>query len=173
MNTVDLQGTVRATAQLSPCGLYRYDLIRVWDPTLPLTVWVMLNPAGADADNDDHTITKCVGFSKRWGDGGIRVVNLYAWRATYPGELQTVADPVGPDNDQTLAKVLGEAARAKLLVVAAWGGAHADPVRAQTVSDLATACGVRLHALGTTLAGAPRHPVRLAYTCEPTPWRDS
>lgn len=169
---VDLLGG-RATARLSSCGRYRYDLTRVWDPTQPLAVWVMLNPASADADNNDHTITKCIGFAKRWGAGGIRVVNLYAWRATYPGDLQLVEDPVGPDNDQALTEALTDAARNRLLVVAAWGGGHADPARARAVADLADDCGVQLRAFGTTLAGAPRHPVRLSYASELTPWSAS
>lgn len=130
-------------------------------------------PASADADNNDHTITKCIGFAKRWGAGGIRVVNLYAWRATYPGDLQLVEDPVGPDNDQALTEALTDAARNRLLVVAAWGGGHADPARARAVADLADDCGVQLRAFGTTLAGAPRHPVRLSYASELTPWSAS
>lgn len=83
---------VERGAVLSSDGRYRYSLYRRWDRTLPMACFVMLNPSIADADVDDPTIRKCMGFATRWGAGGIRVVNLYPWRATKPRDL-----PAGPE----------------------------------------------------------------------------
>jgi hypothetical protein len=77
---------IERTATISDCGRYRYTLGRTWSDEPPV-LFVMLNPSTADADVDDNTISKCIGFAKRWGHGGITVVNLYAWRATNPKEL--------------------------------------------------------------------------------------
>ena len=60
---------------------------------------IMLNPSTADADQDDSTIRRLIGFAKRWGNGVLNVVNLYAYRSTDRGALINVSDPVGPDND--------------------------------------------------------------------------
>jgi hypothetical protein len=149
-------------AVLSPCGRYRYRLWRNWERALPSVVWVMLNPSTADARLDDLTLTKCQGFARRWGFGGVVVVNLYAWRETDPAKLVAHAaagvDVVGPDNDEHLRAVLAGAH----LVVCAWG---AHPIaRARVAAVLAMVPeNVACECLGRTVEGAPRHPSRLAY----------
>ena len=75
------------TAILSPCCQYRYVLTRQWNDSEPVT-WIMLNPSTADADKDDPTIRRCIGFAKAWGHGGIHVVNLFAFRATFTKSLK-------------------------------------------------------------------------------------
>lgn len=74
-------------------------LIRDSVADAPVMVWVMLNPSTADGESDDPTIRKCMGFARRSSHGGIIVVNLFAYRATDPKTLRSIADPVGPDND--------------------------------------------------------------------------
>ena len=84
-----------STAVISQDGLYRYHLERRWSDA-PFLTFVMLNPSTADAEIDDPTIRRCVGFSKREGAGGIAVVNLYAFRATSPADLRQASAPYGP-----------------------------------------------------------------------------
>ena len=78
-------------AVISDDQRYRYTLYREWeeDPFAGIRVlnFVMLNPSTADADKDDPTIRKCIGFAKLNGYNAIRVVNLFAYRATNPKEL--------------------------------------------------------------------------------------
>ena len=147
-------------AEFSDCGRYRYKLWRTWDDARPPVLFIMLNPATADAKRNDPTIRRCIGFARDWGFGGVRVGNLFAWRTPYPEVLRSVTDPVGQDNDGALHEMAGGAA----LVVAAWGvhGAWRDRARAfrQTFSH-------PLHALGITKAGEPAHPLRLRRTCRP------
>lgn len=143
---------------------YRYTLYRnVPNPGMrrKRVLWVMLNPSTADEVNDDATIRKCIGFSRRWACTEMLVVNLYAARSTDPKGLRKMSDPVGPENDRT---ILHEATHANLIVLA-WGNlpkyAHR---RRQAVTWLLRPW--RLYALGVTKAGHPRHPSRAPYNTE-------
>ena len=157
-----------ASAVLSPCGRYRYRLSRAWDYDRPPATFLMLNPSTADANQDDPTIRRCTGFAKTWGLGGIVVVNLYALRSTDPAGLWADGiDPVGPLNDRWLATAATDAALADSPLIAAWG-ANARHSRVEAVLDLAHMD--RLHALGVTKAGQPRHPLYLRADAAPTPW---
>ena len=142
-------------AKISKCGQYRYWLSRTWSSGPPL-VFVMLNPSTADAQVDDPTIRRCKGFARREGAGGVFVVNLYAYRATNPRFLRICADPVGPDNDVWLQRVIAGTVETGTPVVAAWG-ASAVPGRVRAVLRLVP--GADWRCLGVTRAGAPRHPL--------------
>lgn len=104
-------------AVISECGRWRYELTRKWDEAVDLH-FIMLNPSTADADIDDPTIRKCIGFARIGGFGGIRIVNLFAHRATNPKELLTCdySLAVGPENDAHIRKI-----PARSTIVAAWG----------------------------------------------------
>jgi hypothetical protein len=150
-------------------GDYRYTLQRGWTDGWPWATFIMLNPSTADADTDDPTIRRCIGFAQREGCAGLRVVNLYALRATDPRELWKHADPVGPLNDFHLRDEFLDVAYGGGLVIAAWG-AHARPDRVAVVRNLAAGFGVDLHALGFTKAGQPRHPLYLRGDAPLVPW---
>ena len=134
------------TAKISPCGQYRYRLGRLWDEDLPVCLWIMLNPSKADANVDDNTIRRCVGYSKGWGYGSIQVGNLFAWRTTYPKELYQADDPVGSENDRHLRDMLAEAD----LVVCGWGPNGLHRGRNSEVMKMLNGRG---HALKVTKAG--------------------
>lgn len=146
-------GRVHGSAAFSADGAYRYLLARRWSPG-PVMTWVMLNPSTADGAADDPTVRRCVGFARAAGCGALTVVNLYAWRARDPRELEAVADPVGPDNDAWIAQAAGWDDSGP--VVAAWG-ARSDPRRVRQV--LALLAGRRVLCLGATGSGQPRHPL--------------
>lgn len=157
---------VGRSAQISEDGAYRYRLTRRWAAG-PLVPFVMLNPSTADAEVDDPTIRRCVGFARQLGAGGLLVVNLYAYRATKPADLFRAEDPVGPDNDEVLLETAWDADLAGGILIAAWG-ANARPDRVEHV--LALTDGVPWRALGVTAAGAPRHPLYVPASTAPTPW---
>lgn len=154
------------TAVITACGRYRYRLERRWEHG-PAATFVMLNPSTADHQQDDPTIRRCIGYERAWHLAGIVVVNLYAWRATRPADLWAVSDPVGPDNDETLAVTAAAARNAESPIVAAWG-AHARPDRIAAVTALPHMD--RLTALALTNSGQPRHPLYLPRTLTPVPW---
>lgn len=79
---------MKKTAVISEDGKHRYKLSREWDASLPKVLFIMLNPSTADAENDDPTIRRCIGFAKAWGYGGIWVGNLFSYRTAYPKELK-------------------------------------------------------------------------------------
>lgn len=156
------------SAWLSGCQRYRYRLGRNWaDGWGKPAVFVMLNPSTADAFVDDPTIVRCRNFAKAWGCDRLIVVNLYALRSTDPRGLWKAEDPVGPENDAHLEDAAYTAAEYDGPLVAAWG-ANAKPDRVAQV--LALPGMERLMALGTTKAGAPRHPLYLPGTARPEPW---
>lgn len=167
-----------ATAVLSdPVPDYRYALTRVWDPHNRATaVFIMLNPSTADAATTDPTLTRCIRFAASWGRGRLLVLNLYGWRSQHPRHLvrmlqEGTGDPVGPVNDAYAACRLAAIPAGEALVVAAWGNNKlATPERTQVMRDLAAARGHRLHCLGVTKDGAPRHPLYVPGSASLVPW---
>lgn len=155
---------VEMGADISSDGRYRYRLWRSWGPGTRC-VWVMLNPSTADSNIDDPTIRKCVGFAQRWGHEGIEVVNLFAWRATKPSELYTVADPVGPRCDEALMAAVSSHEH----VVLAWGNNGVLKGRGQEVFDLIRGECIP-GALHKTGQDQPGHPLYLPYTTKPFSW---
>ncbi len=153
------------SAYLSPCRTWRYSLTR---DVAPLdgdgtVTFVMLNPSTADESQDDPTIRRCIGFARSWGFARLKVVNVYGFRATDPSDLARAADPIGPDNLCTIAKVIGGSD----LVICAWG-AHDTNGQAAKVLELVAAP----HCLGVTKNGSPRHPLYVKADTQPQPFGD-
>lgn len=144
-------------------GEYRYRLSRTWDVGKPTLAWVMLNPSTADATEDDPTIRRCLGYSKDWGFGSLVVGNLFALRTKDPSDLRDHPDPVGPENEEYLQAIVDEAE----LVVAAWG---ANGSLASRGREVAAALNADLHALDTTQAGHPVHPLYQPADVQPKPY---
>ena len=140
-----------SSAVFSDDRVYRYELRRVWAAG-PLVAFVGLNPSTADETVDDPTIRRCIGFAKRWGYGGLVMVNLFAFRATDPRVMRAAADPVGPANDEHLERLTGEVDQ----FVAAWGAGGTYMDRDLAVLPI---IGWHLRALGHTKDGHPRHPL--------------
>lgn len=158
-------GATRSCAVYSPCESYRYSLERLWDMAPPL-VCVMLNPSTATELANDPTIARCETRARAGGFGGVRIVNLFAFRATDPRDLKRATAPVGPDNDTRLLTACAGAG----LVLAGWGihGAHLN--RADAVLTMLRDKGVQIHTLGQTKDGHPRHPLYVGYATQPEPW---
>jgi len=146
---------VRKSAHISADGLYRYRLERFWGSEHALP-FVMLNPSTADAEVDDPTIRRCMGFARREGAGGIIVCNLYAFRATKPADLWQARDPYGPENDSALVGLADWAARAGMPLICAWGAQGGNNNRPIVLMQRT---GAQLMCLGRTESGQPRHPL--------------
>jgi len=108
---------MRRSAHIDPSGRYRYSLRRIWASEAPRLCCVMLNPSTADATTDDPTLRRVMGFARRWGFGGVEVVNLYGLRSRDPRALREATDPVGPGNPAAQRRALGRAGA----VLLAWG----------------------------------------------------
>lgn len=148
--------TVERYAEISACGQYRYVLTRTWDERVPSVVWIMHNPSTADGSTDDPTIRRCMGFARRWGMGGIKVVNLSAMRSSNP-RMVSSRDFGGSEADRWIRRVI---ALSSCTVVAAWGALR-DTMdkRAEDITRMVLDAGGQLCCLGITKAGHPRHPL--------------
>ena len=172
MTPVGRHRQVDASAVMSPCGQYRYVLTRQWafgspDCSTPAVAFIGLNPSTADALKDDPTIRRCIGFAKAWGFGKLVMLNLFAFRATKPGDMVSALDPIGPENDHFLMAEMGQAD----MVVAAWGAHGGHLQRDCRVRVMAEERDIQLHYLRLTKEGHPGHPLYLPSTLTPTPWQ--
>jgi hypothetical protein len=155
-------------------GPHRYWLARVWDLSKPRYTFIGTNPSTADADKDDHTITKEVEFATRWGGGQILKVNLDPYRAT---DWKQIVPAAGLALS-TQASVLSHALEGAY-VVCAWGNIAVKAVGKETIAGALSLLHARRHRMlgqtlyrigGLTKNGQPAHPLRLAYSTPLLPW---
>jgi hypothetical protein len=181
---------IARSASLCTIGTYRYRwwLSRAWS-SAPMLGWVMLNPSNADERSDDPTLRRVIGFSYRWGYGGLVVVNPYPICSPSPAAMRawrlTWADRGRPQNLEARGawmRNLTEAADALSEVdhlVAAWGAAVPDPFELGMFLDAVEEPRPRRwFCLARTAAGDPMHPLargryRIADDVRPLPFIDS
>lgn len=146
------------TATLSPCGLYRYDLRRVWgDPdSANLLAICGANPSKADAQREDPTSRRCIGFAKREGCDGLVIGNVRTYRATDPNDVPALTVHEMGVNAAALHALCDEFP----VIVCAWGTV-ADPVAVHQALQIFEKAGTVLVCFGITKDGHPKHPVRL------------
>jgi hypothetical protein len=155
-----------AGAEFSVCRRWRTLLWRRWDEAKPIANFLMLNPSTADETVLDPTCARARDYAERWGYGSLLVTNVFAWRATDPGEMRAAADPVGKGNDTAILR----AARKAQLVVCAWGNHGQHLGRSSAVLRLLRGAGVALHVLQLNASGEPAHPLYLPGRLRPCLW---
>jgi hypothetical protein len=146
-------------------GEHRYSLSRRWGDGWR-ALFIMLNPSTADAQVNDPTIRRCIGFARSWGAGALDVANLFALRSTDPEALLDHPEPVGEKNDEFIVDL---AARAGV-TVCAWGSHKAVRRRAPVVLELLRDAGHRPMCLRVTKDGHPSHPLYLPADLRPIPY---
>lgn len=146
----------RGRCVVSPCGLYRYRLERL----------MAEKPEG-----EDQTTMKWRGFTARNGGERFIVGNPFAYSATSPKELATVADPVGPDNHIHLKQIIAESD----ILIPCWGNRAKVPKKLwphfYALMGLLTASGKPLKCFGLTASGDPMHPLMLGYDTQLQEWK--
>lgn len=162
MNLATAPRMVRKTGKLgsaifSEDGRYRYQLTYRWAPGGRTALFGMQNPSTANADKSDPTVTRCVGFAKRFKCNALVVVNMAAGIATKPANLLKLEDPVGPHNLQAI-RASGTGVD---VVVAAWGALSPElrEIFGDSIRMFRLLRDVRC--LGLTKGGDPRHPLYL------------
>ncbi len=148
-------------ARFSRCRRYRYSLERRWKSGSGKVLFIGLNPSTADHHQDDPTIRRCVRFARDWGFAAMEVVNLFAYRATYPADLKAAADPVGPANDRWINRCHQQAD----LTVACWGNDGAFLDRASKIRQKLD----DLHCLQMNRSAEPAHPLYMRAELRPRP----
>lgn len=156
----------QSTAIYSDCEKYRYALTRVWEPEGRKVFFVMLNPSTATEVQNDPTVERCERRARTLGFGAFRVANIFAWRDTDPRKMRAAKDPIGPENDATIAQGCDWADQ----IICAWGthGEHRN--RGPQVETLMRATNLPLYHLGLSKAGHPKHPLYIAYVVQPELW---
>jgi hypothetical protein len=155
-----------AGAVFSRCRRWRYLLWRCWEESKPVANFLMLNPSTADEFQLDPSCTRARNYAEQWGYGAVIITNIFGWRATDPGEMKSVKDPVGRGNDRAIV----EAARDAKLVVCAWGNHGLHLGRSQRVVELLRREKVGLNFLRMNGQGEPAHPLYLPGNLKPTRW---
>lgn len=174
-------------ATISACGKYRYSLWREWRGSSDGSTWhwtndrdgngvrigwpksclfIMLNPSTADAEKDDRTVMRCVGFAKAMKFDRMEVVNLFGFRATRRRDVLALNhddDPVGWKNQEYVEKAAYDAG----IIICAWGADGSHIGQNETVLGWISHHSKKIHALGLTKDGHPRHPLYLRATAKP------
>lgn len=138
-------------------------------------MFLMLNPSQADAQTDDLTFTKCVGFAQRWGFQDLAIGNVFPIRETNPKKvfLPYTQPPCSLDDPEAQYHLERMAASSRMIVVG-WGdyeaAGHPSTAILCRLFDLAPTTPIMC--LGRTQSGFPRHPSRLGYdtALEPFQW---
>lgn len=168
-----VEPTLGKGAVVSPCGLYRFLLWRVWNLDRPRMLFIGINPSTADARVDDATVRRCIGFATREKCGGVELVNLFAFRSTSPLGIPDEPEPAESD-----AYVRAAVKRCEI-VVAAFGDAvrkvrpclrSRGSAREVFLREAADDEGRDLLCLGRTLDGWPRHPLFVTAEKLLEPW---
>ena len=159
------KGDATSDAVYSDCEAYRYSLTRIWQPTGPRALFLMLNPSTATEVQNDPTVDRCERRARALGFGSFAVANIFAFRATDPRVMRAAADPIGPANDVAILDLSTAA-----YIICAWGthGAHLN--RGPLVEAMLRRAGHSLHHLDLTQSGAPKHPLYIGYDQQPQPW---
>lgn len=139
-------------AQFSDCRKFRYALWRIWDRTKPMVMFIGLNPSTANELSDDPTIRRVISFAKRWGYGGVYMMNCFPFVTAFPEEL-CLNDFAQNINDKLLIDISKKCHE----VIFAWGNFEAvtnhkrDAVLINMFPD--AMC------LGKNKSGSPKHPL--------------
>lgn len=147
------------TATFSNDKKYRYSLERVFDTRLPIIAFIGLNPSIADEEDDDPTVMKLIKYSKNWGYGGFRLVNLFAYISTDPNSLKELEDPIGDENDFHIDQTIQIADK----VICCWGEYGNILGRSTNILSL-----IELpFCLKVNQSGEPSHPLYLSGDLQP------
>jgi hypothetical protein len=151
---------------------YRYVLTHDWrdfsdcphlipiDDRKSIT-WIGLNPSTADENQLDPTLRRVKGFSQAWGFNTFHMVNLFAYRATDPGDMKEAVDPVGPENDHW---IYDSCSNSELTIVC-WGSHGGFKNRSKDVMEHLS--GMKLRCMGFTKEKHPKHPLYLSLKTAP------
>lgn len=155
----DLLGQPGSWAIFDRSRLHRFALAKDWqsrgDGTMGWCMWLMMNPSTADHMQLDPTLTRCEGYSRRWGYGGMLIANVCSWRCPVPEALARAEAWHLHEANQIAIRALADMAD---IIVCGWGSCR--HVRPHRLPDL-SAHAAKLRALKTNRDGHPTHPLYL------------
>ena len=128
----------------------RYQLWRIWDNEKPLILFILLNPSNADDKNDDNTVKKLIGFTKKFEFGGFYLGNLYSLITTNPSPSKFI------NNEARNIKHIQIMKKKCKKIIIGWGNLGTYP------NWLLDNIGETM-CLGINKNGTPKHPLYLSY----------
>lgn len=152
-------------ATISPDGLYRYRLWRIFKSDGPTLLVIGANPSRANHEVDDNTLRQAMFFARREGYAKVFLGNVFAYRTPYPKDLRKAhesgVDIVGPENYLHLIAMMEES-RAVLM---AYGNLGAYLKRDEhlkfNLMDRARSAlnppDIPFYCIGKTKSNYPRH----------------
>lgn len=148
---------------------YRYVLWRIWNRKKPPIMVIGLNPSTANEFENDNTITRLAGrngLAKRWGHGGLIMMNLFPRVTPKPEELfkyQVHDENTGfiAKNDLTMRELLPQCSK----VLYAWGSFNVKP-RAMEVFKIVDESKIWTYILKRNADGSPMHPLYVPKNCD-------
>jgi len=172
-------------ATISPCGSYRYDLTRQAGLDCPcvrcatlfdkpvahlnadFVLWVCANPSLTDAKIDDATERRGWGFTSAWGYTKMVFVNVNPYRSTDPKQTRIPGQLIIDHNEGFLIRHALEAS----LIICTWGTIAHKELADRVQHHLSTVAPEKLHTLGLTKGGVPKHPLYLPKGSKPQLWK--
>lgn len=160
---------METNALFSDDRIFRYWLLRRWNPALRLMAVIGCNPSIANETDNDPTIRKTIGFATRLNCGGVLMLNVGAFCATDPRQWKAARDPFGPAN--SIDHLQGYLIKwAPAIVIAAWGKPCMSSQRGQHRAEAIKKMILGMKCWGRNSDGSPRHPLMLPYTTQLEPF---
>ena len=126
---------------------------------------ILMNPRRTREVQRKKSIERCERRARMWGFAGIRIFNLYAFRATEPKDMKAAADPFGPENLDGLVKAIGSDRN----IIAGWGAHGGYRNASSIIMAEVERVGRTVYCLEKTKAGQPKHPLYIGYDKTPVP----
>ena len=141
-----------AGAEFSECRNYRYALWRIWDKSLPLVMFIGLNPSTANETDNDPTIKSVCRIAKNNGYGGVYMMNCFAYVSTDPKLLKR--NPMSDEwNNNTLTVIASKCQD----IIFSWG--NFDVVKETGRDKELSEMFPNAKALHINKNGSPKHPL--------------
>lgn len=141
---------------ISEDQIYRYKLVKRWDPSRPPVIIVVLND-----DSNDLVIDRCEIFGKHILAGSVIILNVFAFRCTDKRDLLLANKSkeerkriIGPENDVVMYNTFMENPMSD--IICAWGTFGSITKRDQAICYLIKECGRTLKCFQKTTEGHPR-----------------
>ncbi|PYY28228.1 DUF1643 domain-containing protein [Paenibacillus illinoisensis] len=150
---------IESIVVMSTNNEYRYRLTRTWDSEKKFVGVLMLNPSKANSLKTDDTIMNLTNYLIDNNYGGVDIVNMYAYMATKPSDLQYRDLAYEVYNDSYITDVAAE----RDMLVIAWGSDIKKYVkRKREVETLLLPYAHKLQCLEDLQGKSPRHPLLLS-----------
>jgi len=142
---------------------YRYKLHDIWEHKKGLCMFIGAFPGSSFEAKDDRHTALYKKFAKELDYGGVIVSSLYAHVKASFKTVDSIDDPIGPDND----KWLLESANQARMILAVWGGNSDFKGQDQHVLKLLRTNNFVVHCLGVT-DNKPKHILQVQKNAVPT-----